>query len=96
MLGKNVQSCSIFIVNILDLIYFTEKNLRVAMEHISVLICGHRTFVACCGVIERCSYVLRERGKYVCFLAWPQDMSVTSYVTTEHVFDMFYDPRTCL
>jgi len=59
------------------------------MEHISILICGHRTFVACYEVIERCSYVLRERGKYVCFLAWPQDMSVTSYVTTEHVLTCF-------
>ena len=56
------------------------------MEHVSISIYGHRTFVACYEVIERCSYVPREGRKMFLF----------SYVTTEHVFDTFYDNRTCL
>ena len=66
------------------------------MEHVSIFVCGHRTFVACYVVIESCSYVLREREKYFWCLAWPQNISVTSYVNTEHVFDLFYDHRSCL
>jgi DNA relaxase NicK len=53
------------------------------MEHVSISTCGHRTFVACYEVIERCSYVPREGGK-----------CLFSCVAWEHVSYFLRDHRT--